>query len=145
MELSPDAKITKQFFQANCLIYSLFSLVNSVIFPPSPLSWGFPSLKTLCLLDDMITLAGTTLETDVKSKIVDAQSLTSSLSMFRDILLWTNARMFAQRTQTLVEIFQLTLPDRNPACHLPDSSATELNGKWKESEGSLPKHTSNPS
>lgn len=50
------------------------------------------------------------------------------------------------RTQTLVEIFQLTLSEGNPACDLPDLSATEeANGKWKQSKDLFPKHTSNPS
>ena len=55
-------------------------------------------------------------------------------------------RLHGLRTQRLVEIFQLTLSEGNPACDLPDHSATEeANGKWKQPEDSLPKHTSNPS
>lgn len=50
------------------------------------------------------------------------------------------------RTQRLVEIFQLTLSEGNPACDLPDCSAIEeANGKWKQSEDLLPKHTSSSS
>lgn len=50
------------------------------------------------------------------------------------------------RTQRLVEIFQLTLSEGTPACDLPGCSAIEeANGKWKQSEDLLLKHTSSPS